>query len=85
MELGGAFSYQGTVSIDCKISKASKDITLNSKELLIHTTEVHDASGPSESIKCTSISYDTPKQRATLSFDHELSGDVRVVMNFQGM
>lgn len=83
IELGGAFSYQGTVSILSKITKPTKDITLNTHQLKIHSAEV---SLEQKSFKAADISYDAPRQRATLSFSEELptSDKATVVIKFQG-
>jgi len=83
IELGGAFSYQGTVSILFKISKATKEIVLNSHQLKLHSAEV---SVDQKSFKAADISYDVPRQRATLSFTDELlvSEEATLVIKFQG-
>ncbi|KAF7887067.1 uncharacterized protein EAF02_003714 [Botrytis sinoallii] len=87
IELGGAFSYQGTVRIDIKIVKPTKEITLNAFQLKLHEAEVSFTSGKtSQSIKSSEISYDTKKQRVTLSFPDELSVSENAILaiKFQG-
>jgi aminopeptidase N len=83
IELGGAFSYQGTVSILSKTTKATKDIVLNSHQIKIHGAEV---SVDQKSFKAADISYDAPRQRVTLSFTDELpiSEKATLVIKFQG-
>lgn len=83
IELGGAFSYQGTVNILSKITKGTKEVTLNSHQLKIHSAEI---SVDRKSFKATDISYDAPRQRATLSFADELptSEDAVLAIKFQG-
>jgi len=83
IELGGEFSYQGTVSILSKITKASKEIILNSHQLKIHSAEV---SVDQKSFQATDISYDAPRQRATLTFAEELPAAEKasLVIKFQG-
>ncbi|QSZ33763.1 hypothetical protein DSL72_005334 [Monilinia vaccinii-corymbosi] len=84
IELGGAFSYQGSVNIDIKIVKATKEITLNAYQLKIHEAEVSFVSG--KTIKSSEISYDTKKQRVTLSFPAELSisENTNLAIKYQG-
>lgn len=50
VELGGAFSYQGTVKIDVDIKTSTDEIVLNSHELKIKTARVHVAQS-----KCPSL------------------------------
>src|SRR3954463_12589554 len=40
LEFGGAWSYQGTVSIDVNVNTSTKDVTLNSHYLKIHNAEI---------------------------------------------
>ncbi|KAH8820428.1 aminopeptidase-like protein [Xylogone sp. PMI_703] len=87
LELGGAFSYQGTVKVLAKITKASKTITLNSHQLQIHNAEVLlDHTNSQESIKSNDVSYNAPQQRVTLAFENELptSDALLIVIRFQG-
>ncbi|TVY43894.1 Aminopeptidase [Lachnellula occidentalis] len=83
IELGGAFSYQGSVHILSKINKGTKEIVLNSHQLKIHSAEV---SVDQKLFKASDISYDAPRQRATLSFTDELpvSEKATLVIKFQG-
>jgi aminopeptidase N len=87
LELGGAFSYQGTVNILSKIIKSSKEITLNTHQLKIHSAEVQlEHTKTQQSFKATDISYDAPRQRATLTFPEQLptSEKALIVIKFQG-
>ncbi len=40
LELGGGFSYQGTVKIDVDIKEATENIVLNSHQLKVHSAEI---------------------------------------------
>ncbi|CAG8957503.1 hypothetical protein HYFRA_00011485 [Hymenoscyphus fraxineus] len=84
IELGGNFTYQGTVSILSNITKPSKEITLNTHQLKIHSAELTLGE---KSIKSTGTSYDTSKQRATLSFSDDLpvSDKALLVIKFEGI
>lgn len=87
LELGGAFSYQGTVSILSKIVESTKEITLNSHQLKIQGAEVSiEHTKTQQSFKSTDISYDAPRQRATITFGDELpvSEKALIVIKFQG-
>jgi aminopeptidase N len=84
IELGGAFSYQGTVSITAKVLLSTESITLNSHQLKIHGSKV--LINQSLMIKSSKVSYNVSNQRATLEFPEELpvSDDVLIVIEFQG-
>ncbi len=88
LELGGGFTYQGTVSILAKIVKGSKEITLNSHLLKIHSAQVSlDHVKTQHTFKSTGVSYDAPRQRATISFDEDLpvSDKALVIIKFEGI
>jgi hypothetical protein len=87
LELGGSFSYQGTVAIQLKVIKTSKEISLNSYQLKIHGAELSvDHTKTSQSFKATEISYDAPRQRATLTFAEEfpVTEKANLIIRFQG-
>lgn len=87
IELGGAYSYQGTVAISARILKGTKDIILNSHQLKIHSAEVlNESTKPQTSYKSSNISYDASKQRVTISFSEELpeSEKALIVIKFEG-
>ncbi|RDL38483.1 Metalloproteases (Zincins), catalytic [Venustampulla echinocandica] len=87
IELGGAFSYQGTVSILSKITTPTREIVLNSHQLKIHSAEVSlEHTKTQQVFKSTGTSYDVQSQRATLSFPDELpvSEKALLVIKFQG-
>jgi aminopeptidase N len=88
LELGGAFTYQGSVSILSKITMSSKTITLNSHQLKIHSAEVSlEHTKTQQSFKSSDISYDVPRQRATISFPEDLpvSEKVTIIIKFEGI
>ncbi|KAH8656940.1 aminopeptidase-like protein [Tricladium varicosporioides] len=87
IELGGAFSYQGTVKISAKIAKGVREIVLNTHQLKIHTAKVTlELTKSQQSFKASGISYDAPRQRATISFSEELpvSEKAVIALDFQG-
>ncbi|KAF4628180.1 hypothetical protein G7Y89_g9972 [Cudoniella acicularis] len=87
IELGGEFSFQGTVNINSKIAKATKEIVLNTHQLKIHSAEVFlEHTKTQQSVKAIDISYDAPRQRATLSFLDELlvSEKASITIKYQG-
>lgn len=43
LELGGSFSYQGTVKIEVHIQKATKEIVINTHQLKLHSATVSDS------------------------------------------
>jgi hypothetical protein len=87
LELGGGFSYQASVAIQLKVAKSSKEITLNSHKLKIHSAELSvESTKTTQSLKATDISYDAPRQRATLTFPDDLpvSENANLIIKFQG-
>lgn len=88
LEFAGDFIYQGTVSILSKVTKPSKEIVLNSHQLKIHMVEVVlESATTREAFKATGISYDAPRQRATISFaeDIPITEKATVTVQFQGI
>lgn len=87
LEFGGAFGYQGTVTISSEIRNPTKEIVLNAHQLKIHEASVvTEHTKTQQSIKTTNVSYDEKNQRATLTFDQELpaSSKAEVTIKFQG-
>ncbi|KAG4436463.1 hypothetical protein IFR05_008048 [Cadophora sp. M221] len=87
IELGGDFSYQGEVGILAKIVKSSKEITLNTHLLKIHTVEVSlEHTKTQQTFKSSGITYDAPRQRATISFTEDLptSEKALITIKFEG-
>jgi aminopeptidase N len=88
IELGGAFSFQGTVKITAKTLESTKIIVLNSHQLKIHDSEVLiESSEPQKTLKSSDILYDASRQRATIEFSGDIpaSNIVVIVINFQGI
>lgn len=87
LEFGGAFGYQGAVTISSEIRKPTKEIVLNTHQLKIHEASVTtEHTKTQQSIKTTNVSYDEKNQRATLTFDQELpaSSKADITIKFQG-
>jgi len=86
IELGGEWSYEGTVGILARVTESTKELVLNSIDLEIHGAEVSDAEKTQETIKSTAISYDTKAQRATLTFSQNLavSDTTLIIIKFKG-
>lgn len=87
IELGGAFSFQGTVKITVKVLRSTKSITLNSYQLKIHDSQVLTESSETQKLlRSSDILYDDPKQRATIQFPEEISTSkvAVIIINFQG-
>ncbi|KAI9894861.1 MAG: hypothetical protein M1814_000081 [Vezdaea aestivalis] len=84
LELGGKFSFKGTVKIDISIQRPIENVTLNAQELNIQSAVLVGESG--HTIKTDSILYDAKAQRATLSFPEELPVSPKAVLtiNYTG-
>ncbi|KAI9815664.1 MAG: hypothetical protein M1827_002060 [Pycnora praestabilis] len=88
LELGGSFTYQGTVKINVAIAKPTKEIELNALQLQIHDAEIFlEHSKTQESIKTSNVSYDDKLQRVMLLFPAELQvcSNALVVVTFSGI
>jgi aminopeptidase N len=84
IELGGAFSFQGTVSITAKILKSISSVTLNAYQLKINSSSITSTSG--KTLESSNVSYDVKKQRVTIDFPSEISASDNAVLDikFQG-
>jgi Peptidase M1 N-terminal domain len=87
IELGGNFTYQGTVSILATVVRASKEIVLNSHQIKIHSAEVQlERTKTQQTLTASEISYDAPRQRVTLSFPEEIPlAKAVIVLKFEGI
>ncbi|KAI9751476.1 MAG: hypothetical protein M4579_006048 [Chaenotheca gracillima] len=73
LELGGAFAYQGNVSIDIGIEKSTPRIVLNAEQLKLHSAKVvTELSKTEQTFTASEISYDTTAQRVSLQFPSDL-------------
>ncbi|KAH8593339.1 peptidase family M1-domain-containing protein [Bisporella sp. PMI_857] len=83
IELGGNFGYSGTVSIRSNIVKTTKEVVVNTHQITIKSAEVRLGQSL---VKPSNITYDVPRQRATISFSEDLpeSKNVLVVFDFTG-
>ncbi|PCH04577.1 protein of unknown function DUF3358 [Penicillium occitanis (nom. inval.)] len=80
LELGGSWGYNGTVKIDAIVSKPTKEIVLNVKEVSVEKAEIKAGS---TSAKAVGISYDKVSERVTLAFDKEVpSGEALLTIEF---
>ncbi|KAL8789622.1 MAG: hypothetical protein Q9213_001058 [Squamulea squamosa] len=70
LDLGGTFSYKGSVKIEILVKSAAKEIVVNAHEIKIH--DVHVSGEGAESQKASSISHDDRTQRTTFGFPHEI-------------
>lgn len=87
LELGGAFSFHGTVSITANILKSTNSITLNSKKLKLQEVKVQlEHTKTQQTLVSKSIIYDAPKERVTIGFPEDLpvSDNAVIIIKFQG-
>ncbi|KAK2629387.1 hypothetical protein QTJ16_000207 [Diplocarpon rosae] len=87
IELGGAFSYTGTVKILSRIVRSSREIILNTHLLKIHSAEVSlEHRKTQQAFKSSAISYDVPRQRVSISFAEDLpaSEEALIFITFEG-
>ncbi|KAF2156223.1 hypothetical protein K461DRAFT_275341 [Myriangium duriaei CBS 260.36] len=87
LELGGSWTYQGTVKIDVEVKAETKEVTLNTHQLKIHSAEFQTEQGKTEgTIKTNDVSYDDKNQRATIRFDQPIPQSHKAIISitFQG-
>ncbi|KAF2232098.1 hypothetical protein EV356DRAFT_505714 [Viridothelium virens] len=87
LELGGQFSYHGTVTVDIEINQALTEITLNAYQLQIHSAELFTEHTKTESsIEASDVTYDEKARRATLHFGTEVptAPHGKLTINFAG-
>ncbi|PWY86328.1 aminopeptidase B [Aspergillus sclerotioniger CBS 115572] len=84
LQLGGAWGYKGVVRIDSKITRPTREIVINSKEIEVQDAEVHGKDG-TKLAKASDITYDTKSERVTLIFSEEIAPlDVVLSISFTG-
>lgn len=84
LQLGDAWGYKGLLKIDTKVTRATKEIVLNSKEIEVQNAEVLAKDGTSLT-STSDISYDTTSERVTLKFPQEIApSDVVLSIKFTG-
>ncbi|GCB19566.1 alanine/arginine aminopeptidase [Aspergillus awamori] len=85
LQFGGSWGYKGTVKIDSKVNRPTKEIVLNSKEIEVQDAEVFGNDG-TKLAKASNIAYDTKSERVTFTFAEEiLPADVVLSINFTGI
>jgi len=87
LEHGGDFSYQGTVTIALSVTKPTKTIVLNAKDIEVRHVQIQTEQGKTESShKASEISYDKEKQRVTFQFPDELpvGQNAKLEIKFKG-
>ncbi|GKZ51733.1 hypothetical protein AbraIFM66951_006956, partial [Aspergillus brasiliensis] len=85
LQLGGSWGYKGTVKIDSKVTRPTKEIVLNSKEIEVQDAEVLGNDG-TPLAKASNIAYDTKSERVTFTFAEEISpADIVLSINFIGI
>lgn len=84
LELGGAWGYKGTVKIDSTVTRPTKEVVLNCKEIEVHKAEILGKDG-TESAKASKITYDKKSERVSFIFSQEISpSDIVLSIGFTG-
>ncbi|KAL8819431.1 MAG: hypothetical protein Q9191_007739 [Dirinaria sp. TL-2023a] len=84
LELGGAFTFQGTVKITIVITSPTKEILLNAHQLKVTSASV---TSNSKSSKTSEIFYIESSQRVSLQFPEELpsASDATLSIDYSGI
>lgn len=84
LQLEGSWGYKGLLKIDTKVTRATKEIVLNAKEIEVQSAEVLGENGALLA-KASDITYDKTSERVSLKFSQELApSDVLLSINFTG-
>jgi Peptidase M1 N-terminal domain len=84
LEFGGNWGYDGLVKIDSKVTKATQEVVLNTKELKITSADILDEEGKAI-CSMTDVSYDTSNERATIKLSKSVpSGAAVIAIKFKG-
>ncbi|KAJ5044098.1 hypothetical protein NUH16_000895 [Penicillium rubens] len=84
LQFGGSWEYKGALKIDLKVTRATSEIVLNSKEIEVQSAEVLGKDG-SQLAKASGITYDKQSERVSLAFSQEIApADVVLSINFTG-
>ncbi|EAW14671.1 M1 family metallopeptidase [Aspergillus clavatus NRRL 1] len=84
LELGGLWGYKGIVKIDCKISRPTKEIVLNCKEIEVQNVEVL-GKDDSKLAEASAITYDKKSERVSFGFSQEITqSDIVLSIAFKG-
>ncbi|KAJ5698266.1 Alanine/arginine aminopeptidase [Penicillium macrosclerotiorum] len=67
LQLGGSWEYKGVVKVDATVTRTTKEIVLNSKEIEVQSAEALKKDGTSLA-KATEITYDKQSERVTVKF-----------------
>ncbi|KAK1141994.1 hypothetical protein N8T08_008317 [Aspergillus melleus] len=84
LELGGSWAYKGAVKIDARVTRPTKEIVLNSKEIEVQNVEVLGKDGAKLAL-ASDISYDKKSERVAFKFPNELTpSDIVLSIAFTG-
>ncbi|KAM5441604.1 hypothetical protein MferCBS31731_003285 [Microsporum ferrugineum] len=84
LTIGGNWGYKGTVKIDTRITRPSKEIVINVKAIDVQSAEISAKDG-SAANKATDISYDRKSERAIFKFAEEIQpADLLLTISFTG-
>ncbi|OGM43558.1 aminopeptidase [Aspergillus bombycis] len=72
MQLGDSWGYKGIVKIDSKITRSTKEIMLNSKEIEVQKAEIFGKDG-TKITQASEIIYDQKSERVTFKFPQEIT------------
>ncbi|CAG8876848.1 unnamed protein product [Penicillium nalgiovense] len=84
LQFGGSWEYKGTLKIDLKVTRATSEIVLNSKEIEVQSAEIFGKDG-NQLAKASGITYDKQSERVFLAFSQEIApADVVLSISFTG-
>ncbi|KAB8234627.1 peptidase family M1-domain-containing protein [Aspergillus alliaceus] len=85
LQFGGPWTYKGILKIDLKITRSTKEIVLNSKEIEVHQAEIFGKDG-SKLALASEITYDKMSERVTFKLPQEIApSNVLLSLDFTGV
>ncbi|RAH63865.1 M1 family metallopeptidase [Aspergillus aculeatinus CBS 121060] len=84
LQFSDNWGYNGTVKVKARVTRPTKEIVLNSKEIEVQKVEIYGEDGTKLS-EASEISYDRTSERVAFKFPSEIApSDILLSMNFTG-
>ncbi|PYI13669.1 putative aminopeptidase [Aspergillus violaceofuscus CBS 115571] len=84
LQFSGSWGYNGVIRVKARVTRPTKEIVLNSKEIEVQKVEIHGEDGTKLS-EASEITYDRTSERVTFKFPSEIApSNILLSVNFTG-
>ncbi|PYI30864.1 hypothetical protein BP00DRAFT_345294 [Aspergillus indologenus CBS 114.80] len=84
LQFSGSWGYDGVIRVKARVTRPTKEIVLNSKEIEVQKVEIHGEDGTKLS-EASEITYDGPSERVTFKFPSEIApSNILLSVHFTG-